>query len=255
MALMIEAERIHGQRNVSSDRPTGTHFHHHKSSQSNRGIGEAVAPAGEVVVAAAMVVVTAAEDVDGADDSRSNVSHLCVGGAAAVAAAGSLKFRRCDTGGGRCCARALASPFAFAAPLPLALGAAAFLARVASSVSTYFCTLFSCTVTTRRFVRVGSGLNSSDKRRHRLAQRMSTNLHSPLHLELTIGGDGVKLDQLVHERLGEGHHVGVHHLPALADDCLQRRHLRAEQSVPAKTQYQFDAGVTARWNQEAFVRF
>ena len=133
---------------VPSDRPTGTRggwlaSPHQKSSQSNRGIGEAVA--------AAIVVVTPAEDVDGTDDSRSNVSQLGVGGAAAAAAGAGCcwKFRRCDTGGGRggrCGARALACPFAFAAPLPLALGApAAFLARMASSVSTYFCTRFSCT--------------------------------------------------------------------------------------------------------------
>ena len=102
-------------------------------------------------MAAAIVVVTPAEEVDGTDDSRSNVSQLCVGGAAAAAAAGAgccWKFRRCDTGGGRggrCGARALACPFAFAAPLPLALGVpAAFLARMASSVSTYFCTRFTC---------------------------------------------------------------------------------------------------------------
>ena len=200
-----------------------------KSSQSNRGIGEAVA--------AAIVVVTPAEDVDGTDDSRSNVSQLGVGGAAAAAAGAGCcwKFRRCDTGGGRggrCGARALACPFAFAAPLPLALGVpAAFLARMASSVSTYFCTRFSCTIIV--FVTVGSGLSFRRRRSRirsrsgdRLVRRGSTDLHSPLHLDLAVGGDGVQLDQLVHERLGEGHHVGVHHLAALAHDGLQRRHLR-----------------------------
>jgi hypothetical protein len=97
----------------------------------NRGIVLAAA-AGEVVVAAAMVV-TVDEDVDGTEDRRSNVSHLAVGGAAVAGCC--WKFRRCETGGGRggrCGARAL-----------LALAAGAFLARMASSVSTYFCTRFS----------------------------------------------------------------------------------------------------------------
>ena len=90
-----------------------------------------------------MVVVAVAEDVDGIDDSRSNVSQLAVGATAAAlpfAGAGCcLNCRRCDTGGGRggrCSDRS-------ALLLPLALGAA-FLARMTSSVSTYFCTRFSC---------------------------------------------------------------------------------------------------------------
>jgi hypothetical protein len=114
-----------------------------KSSQLNRGIG-LVAAAGEVVVAAAMVV-TVDEDVDGTDDRRSNVSQLAVG--AGAGAAGCANCRRCETGGGRggrCGARALLA-------WPLALAAAAFLARMASSVSTYFCTRFSCKHSDRLF--------------------------------------------------------------------------------------------------------
>ena len=107
-----------------------------------------------VVVAAAMVGVTVDDDVDGSEDSRSNDSQLAVGGGAGAAAVfvvvgaaggGAWNCRRCDTGGGRggrCGARGLAWP------LPLALLCdAAFLARMASSDSTYFCTRFSCDVT------------------------------------------------------------------------------------------------------------
>jgi hypothetical protein len=57
---------------------------------------------------------------------------------------GCWKFRLCDTGGGRCGARALAWPSTSMLPLALA-GAVAFFARMASNVSTCFCTRFSCT--------------------------------------------------------------------------------------------------------------
>lgn len=70
-----------------------------------------------VVVAGAMVV-TGAADVDGTDDSRSNVSQLavwvCGTGAVAVVGAGGWNCRRCCCAaaagggrGGRCGGRAL----------------------------------------------------------------------------------------------------------------------------------------------------
>jgi hypothetical protein len=112
---------------VPSDRPAARAAPRaQKSSQLNRGIG-LVAAAGEVVVAAAMVD----EDVDGAEDRRSNVSHLAVGGAAVAGCCCCWKFRRCETGGGR------------GAWALLALAAGACLARMASSVPTCFCTRFS----------------------------------------------------------------------------------------------------------------
>jgi hypothetical protein len=116
---------------VPSDRPAARAAPRaQKSSQLNRGIG-LVAATGEVVVAAAMVVTVVDEDVDGAEDRRSNVSHLAVGGAAVAGCCCCWKFRRCETGGGR------------GAWALLALAAGACLARMASSVPTCFCTRFS----------------------------------------------------------------------------------------------------------------
>lgn len=163
--MVIGEERVRSMVKGGTDR---SRAEAQKSSQSNRGIGD-VAGAGEVVVAAAMVVVAVAEDVDGTDDRRSNVSQLAVGGGGAAGAGccWCWKFRRCETGGGRggrCCARGLAWP------LPLAL---AFLARMASSVSTYFCTRFSCEASSIATVR------SSDEPRREILQRSPTGTRLP----------------------------------------------------------------------------
>jgi hypothetical protein len=96
-----------------------------KSIQSGRLGGGAPEDAVELTV-----VVDEAEDVDGSDDSRSNISHRvcpcpCCRGGGAGAGAGA--------GAG------LAA--AFSPDLPTR---AAFLAATASSVSTYFWTRFTC---------------------------------------------------------------------------------------------------------------
>jgi hypothetical protein len=67
-------------------------------------------------------------------------------------------------------------------------------------------------------------------------QRLHVPLHTPLlrpplRLGVPVGGDGVQLHQLAHQRLRQRRHVRVHDLAALARDRLQRRHLPIERQT------------------------
>ena len=100
-----------------------------KSIQSSRFVGGAPEDAVDLTV-----VVEDAEDVDGSDDSRSNISHRVCPAAGACCCC-------CRLG---CCCAGICCCLGAAAFSPDLRMMAAFLAATASSVSTYFCTRFTC---------------------------------------------------------------------------------------------------------------